>query len=133
MDGETTIAQKLHVTDDSAGYDAACKRVLSEKAILARLMKSCLEEYKDCDVNDIAEKYIEGQPQVSAVPVLPDEGGTVISGMDTSAAWIPRTNRCARGQSPMTFGFVPSSLAPRNGLPSSSTWRRRTIFTPAIR
>ena len=46
-------------------------------------MKSCLEEYKDCDVNDIAEKYIEGQPQVSAVPVLPDEGGTVISGMDT--------------------------------------------------
>lgn len=80
---KTTIAQGLHVTDDSAGYDAACKRVLSEKAILARIMKSCLEEYKDCDVNDIAEKYIEGQPQVSAVPVLPDEGGTVISGMDT--------------------------------------------------
>ena len=75
---KTTIAQGLHVTDDSAGYDAACKRVLSEKAILARIMKSCLEEYKDCDVNDIAEKYIEGQPQVSAVPVLPDEGGTVI-------------------------------------------------------
>lgn len=80
---KTTIAQGLHVTDDSAGYDAACKRVLSEKAILARIMKSCLEEYKDCDVNDIAEKYIEGQPQVSAVPVLPDEGGTVISGMDS--------------------------------------------------
>ena len=83
MDGETTIAQGLHVTDDSAGYDAACKRVLSEKAILARIMKSCLEEYMDCDVNNIAEKYIEGQPQVSAVPVLPDEDSTVISGMDT--------------------------------------------------
>ena len=83
VDGETTIAQGLYVTDDSAGYDAACKRVLSEKAILARIMKSCLEEYKDCDVGDIAEKYIEGQPQVSNVPVLPDEGGTVINGMDT--------------------------------------------------
>ncbi len=83
MDIETTIAQGLHVTDDSAGYDAACKRVLSEKAILARIMKACLEEYKDCDVNDIAEKYIEGQPQVSTVPVLPDEGGTIIQGMDT--------------------------------------------------
>ena len=83
MDIETTAAQGLHVTDDSAGYDAACKRVLSEKAILARIMKSCLEEYKECDVNDIAEKYIEGQPQVSAVPVLPDEDSTVISGMDT--------------------------------------------------
>ncbi len=83
MDIETTAAQGLHVTDDSAGYDAACKRVLSEKAILARIMKSCLEEYKECAVSDIAEKYIEGQPQVSAVPVLPDEDSTVISGMDT--------------------------------------------------
>ena len=83
MEVETTIAQGLHITDDSAGYDAACKRVLSEKAILARIMKSCLEEYKECDVSDIAEKYIEGQPQVSAVPVLPDEDSTVISGMDT--------------------------------------------------
>ncbi len=51
MDIETTIAQGLHTTDDSAGYDAACKRVLSEKAILARIMKGCLEVYKDCDVN----------------------------------------------------------------------------------
>ena len=83
MDGETTISQGLRVTDDSAGYDAACKRVLSEKAILARIMKACLEEYKDCDVKDIEEKYIEGQPQVSAIPVLPDEDGTIISGMDT--------------------------------------------------
>ena len=63
MDEQTTLAQGLHVTDDSADYDAACKRVLSEKAFLARIMKACLEEYKDCDVNDIAEKYIEGEPQ----------------------------------------------------------------------
>ena len=83
MDEETTMAQGLYITDDSAGYDAACKRVLSEKAILARIMKACLEEYKDCDVDDIAEKYIEGQPQVSAVPVLPDESGTIISGLDS--------------------------------------------------
>lgn len=83
MERETTIAQGLRVTDESAGYDEACKRVLSEKAILARIMKSCLEEYKDCDPNEIADKYIEGQPQVSAVPVLPDEGGPLISGLDT--------------------------------------------------
>ena len=84
MKVETTVAQGLYVTDDSTGYDAACKRVLSEKAILARIMKSCLEEYKDCDVGDIAEKYIEGQPQVSNLPVLPDEGYTLINGMDTA-------------------------------------------------
>ena len=84
MDEETTISQGLRVTDDNARYDAACKRVLSEKAILARIMKSCLEEYKDCDVNDIAERYIEGQPKVSEVPVLPDEAAPVITGMDTA-------------------------------------------------
>ena len=82
MEEETTIAQGLRVTDDSAGYDAACKRVLSEKEILARIMKSCLEEYKDCVISDIVRKYIEGQPQVSAIPVLPDES-SIISGMDT--------------------------------------------------
>ena len=83
MDEKATIAQGLHTTDDSAGYDAACKRVLSEKAILARIMKACLTEYRDCSVRDIEEKYIEGQPQVSSVPVLPDEEGSVISGLDT--------------------------------------------------
>lgn len=83
VESETTIAQGLHIADASAGYDAACKRVLSEKAILARIMKSCLEEYKNCDVDEIAEKYIEGQPQVSSVSVLPDEDSTIISGIDT--------------------------------------------------
>ena len=70
MDTETTIAQGVHIADENAAYDAACKRILSEKAILAQIMKACLSEYQDCDVNDIAEKYIEGQPQVSSVPVL---------------------------------------------------------------
>ncbi len=83
MSGETTISQGLRITDASAGYDAACKRVLSEKAILARIMKACLEEYKDCDVDDIAGKYIEGQPQVATISVHPDEEATLISGMDT--------------------------------------------------
>lgn len=36
-------------------------------------MKSSLEEYRDCEVKEIAEKYIEGQPQVGVVPVAPDE------------------------------------------------------------
>ena len=81
MDIGTTMAQGL--ADTNARYDAACKRVLSERFILAWIMKSCLEEYRDCSVREIAEKYIEGQPQVSAIPVLPDESGTVIHGLDT--------------------------------------------------
>ena len=36
-------------------------------------MKSCLTEYADCTVNEIAEKYIEEKPQVTEIPVAPDE------------------------------------------------------------
>ena len=56
MDEEASIAQGLRETDGNARYDASCKRILSGKAILARIMKACLEEYKDCDVDEIAVK-----------------------------------------------------------------------------
>lgn len=73
MEINTPIAEDIHVTDQNAQYDAACKRLLSQKIILAWIMKSCLKEYRDCDVKDIAEKYIEGTPQVGEVAVAPDE------------------------------------------------------------
>ena len=37
-------------------------------------MKSCLEEYQDFNVDEIAEKYIEGEPQITKIAVNPDEG-----------------------------------------------------------
>lgn len=73
MNADTTIAKNIRMADEKAGYDAACKRLLSEKIILAWIMKNCLEEYQNCDVNEIAEKYIEGTPQVGEVAVAPDE------------------------------------------------------------
>lgn len=104
MDTETTIAQGVHIADENAAYDAACKRVLSEKAILARIMKVCLSEYQDCDVNDIAETYIEGQPQVSSVPVLPDEDGTIINGVDSQDKSL-HEECCCLGY-PLTKGSI---------------------------
>lgn len=73
MNTDTTIAKNIRLTDEKTRYDAACKRLLSEKIILAWIMKNCVEEYRDCDVNEIAEKYIEGQPQVGETAVAPDE------------------------------------------------------------
>ena len=88
MDLETTISKNIRIADDSARYDAACKRLLSEKIILAWIVKSCVEEFRDCDVNDIAFRYIEGEPQVSEAPVAPDEtnAATVIHGIGTEDA-----------------------------------------------
>ena len=59
MNTDTTIAKNIRVTDEKASYDAACKRLLSEKIILAWIMKNCVEEYKNCDVNEIAENAFD--------------------------------------------------------------------------
>ncbi len=82
MSTDTIIAKDIRVADDKAKYDAACKRLLSEKIILAWIMKSCLEEYRTCTVTEIAERYIEGCPQVAEVAVAPDatNAGAMIYG-----------------------------------------------------
>ena len=38
MDIETTIAKNIKIADEGARYDAACKKLLSEKIILAWIM-----------------------------------------------------------------------------------------------
>ena len=40
---ETTLAKNIRIVDDGAKYDAACKKLLSEKIILAWIIKTCLE------------------------------------------------------------------------------------------
>ena len=54
-------------------YDAQCKKILSEKAILARIMKECVAEFKDYDVDEIAERYIIDEPVIAGVNVHMDE------------------------------------------------------------
>lgn len=49
------------------------KNILAEKKILAWILKSCVEEFADIELDEIADKYIEGEPQIAEVPVLPDE------------------------------------------------------------
>lgn len=85
MEVETTLAQEIRAKEGKEKYDSACKRLLSQKNILAWILKSCVEEYRDCSITDIAEKYIEGTPQISVVPVNPDETNAepVIRGIRT--------------------------------------------------
>lgn len=69
---ESTIASALWSEGDHAEYDAACKRLLAEKSILAWILKDCVSEYRDIPVQKIAD-YIEGKPQISEIPVMPGE------------------------------------------------------------
>lgn len=42
MEQETSTAQGLRITHGKAQYDSSCKRLLSEKPILARIMKATM-------------------------------------------------------------------------------------------
>lgn len=72
MKAESTIAKLISTAGEKAAYDNACKKLLANKAILAWIMKSCLAEYRDCSLEEIAE-CIEGEPQISQTAVHRDE------------------------------------------------------------
>ena len=61
-------------------YDNECKKILSNKDILANIMLGCLDEYKGLTVGEISDRYIEGSPKRD-VPIL--ESATQIFGSST--------------------------------------------------
>ena len=73
MKVENILAKNISSAGEKASYDAACKRLLANKVILAWIMKSCIEEYRDCEIQEIVENYIEGEADVADVPVNIDE------------------------------------------------------------
>ena len=73
MKQKTSLSQSIDITEQKAKYDAACKKVLAEKIILAWIMKHTMKEYADYDVREIVERYIVGEPQIAETQVMPDE------------------------------------------------------------
>ena len=70
---ENHLAHTIDQTEFDTKYDKAAKKLLANKQILAQIMKSCVNEYSDCTVDEIAEKYIEGEPEIDAVGVHVDD------------------------------------------------------------
>lgn len=50
-------------------YDEACRKILVNKWILAWLLQACAVEFKNLAINDIAQKYIDGTPEICQVKV----------------------------------------------------------------
>lgn len=109
MERETTLSQSIRTADVNADYDAACKRILSEKIILAWIMKSSLAEYRDLDVKEIAAKYIEGEPTVGETPVHQDETNPRIKGSNTEDTSI--------NEGTVTYDILFRAIAPSSGDP----------------
>ena len=70
---ENQLAHTIDQTEYDSRYDRTAKKLLANKQILAQIMKGCVNEYSDCTVDDIVEKYIEGTPEVGSVGVHVDD------------------------------------------------------------
>ena len=80
---KTSVTRTIENNADHISYDAVCKHLLSEKSILAWIMKYCVSECREMAIEDIA-RCIEASPSVSVTPVFPDEKNTtLINGMNT--------------------------------------------------
>ena len=80
----SVFAQHLERTPEEIIYDESFKNLLSTRYFLAWILKGCVWEFKAVSVSDIAEIYIEGDPQVSNTPVHPGQKGERIHGLDTA-------------------------------------------------
>ena len=68
MQKEEQISEKDHTLPyQNPIYDQHAKRLLSQRAIMARLLKRTVPEFEKVSISDIAEKYIEGTPQISEI------------------------------------------------------------------
>lgn len=76
----TRLTTAIKATDGKIMYDASCKKILADKTILAFIMKECVAEYADITIKDIAERYIEGTPDVGVTDVF---SGKTIQGLPT--------------------------------------------------
>ena len=70
---QTGIANTIDTVEQEAQYDACAKKLLSNKMILAWILKGCVPEFERFSIIKIATECIECEPQVSKISVDQDE------------------------------------------------------------
>lgn len=67
---KTLLSENLDLASAKEQYNEYCKRILCNRQILAIILKETVFELKFCSVEDISEKYILDQPEISEIPVF---------------------------------------------------------------
>ena len=73
MTDNSVLLKQIFRNPVMASYDASCKRLLSNKTILAWIIKSCIKEYEACEIEYIAKHCLEENSMVGQAAVHPDE------------------------------------------------------------
>lgn len=58
----------MELSEARKSYDAAAKRLLSYKEVIANILKYAVREYKDCTMEEIIS-CLNGNPEIGTVPV----------------------------------------------------------------
>lgn len=85
------LAKRIQTAGIHASYDEACKRLLANKQILSWVLQTCVEEFSDCSIQDIEEKYIIDTPEIARVSVHQDELGDFVEGIGTEDTTMTET------------------------------------------
>ena len=81
MERRSHLSRAIASGDDKIKYDAYVKEILSDKEILARILKYATEEFKDYTPGEIIPCIEE--PEVSEIPVEPGMSNMRIAGLST--------------------------------------------------
>jgi len=87
MEGKNYLGNTIEIAADKAKYDTQVKKILSDKDILAWILKYCVAEMKACTISEIVDA-IEGEPQISDEEVYPGKKHIreAITGLSTEDA-----------------------------------------------
>lgn len=116
---QTGLAQAIDIAGNRAKYDECAKKLLSYKAIIAWILKSCTKEFSQYGVQYICDNCLKEEAEVSAHAVHQDEldkdnkldGDERVEGMNTESnsiqehtiyydirlpAFLPKSNEIVR-------------------------------------
>ncbi len=105
----------VYLAGKNPEYDAAAKKLLSSKKILAWILKYCVEEFKDCSIADIRDRYIIGIPETASAPVLPDETNAAAK-VNADRISGERTEDTSVTEGKVTFDIRFRAITPRSEL-----------------
>lgn len=77
---KNALFNQIEIAGKNIQYDEQVKRVLSDKIILAWILKYSTDEFKDVSIEEI-KGAIEGTPEISVVPIYPGKTPEMITGM----------------------------------------------------
>ena len=105
----------VYLAGKNPEYDASAKKLLSSKKILAWILKYCVEEFKDCSIADIRDRYIIGIPETASVPVLPDETNAAAM-VNADRIFGERMEDTSVTEGKVTFDIRFRAITPHNDL-----------------